>query len=39
VAFDFEFIALAIKLGTKLVTADKKPLRAFPRPAVLFAAR
>lgn len=29
-AYDCEFIALAIKLGTKLVTADKKLLRAFP---------
>ena len=29
-AYDCEFIALAIKLGTKLVTADKKVLRAFP---------
>ncbi len=29
-AYDCEFIALAIKLTTKLVTADKKLLRAFP---------
>jgi len=29
-AYDCEFIALAIKLGRKLVTADKKLLRAFP---------
>ena len=29
-AYDCEFIALAIKLDTKLVTADKKMLRAFP---------
>ena len=29
-AYDCEFIALAIKLDTKLVTADKKVLRAFP---------
>ena len=29
-AYDCEFVALAIKLGTKLVTADKKLLRAFP---------
>jgi predicted nucleic acid-binding protein len=29
-AYDCEFIALAIKLHTKLVTADKKLLRAFP---------
>lgn len=29
-AYDCEFIALAIRLNTKLVTADKKLLRAFP---------
>ena len=29
-AYDCEFIALAIKLDTKLVTADKKVLTAFP---------
>lgn len=29
-AYDCEFIALAIKLDTKLVTADKKVLSAFP---------
>lgn len=29
-AYDCEFMALAIKLNTKLVTADKKLLRAFP---------
>lgn len=29
-AYDCEFVALAIKLDTKLVTADKKLLRAFP---------
>ena len=29
-AYDCEFVALAIKLDTKLVTADKKVLRAFP---------
>ena len=29
-AYDCEFIALAIKLNTRLVTADKKLLRAFP---------
>jgi predicted nucleic acid-binding protein len=32
-AYDCEFIALAIKLDTKLVTADKKLLRAFPKRA------
>ncbi len=29
-AYDCEFIALAIKLGIKLVTMDKELLRAFP---------
>jgi len=29
-AYDCEFIALAIKLNTKLVTADKQLLRSFP---------
>ena len=29
-AYDCEFIALATKLNTKLVTADKKLLRSFP---------
>lgn len=33
-AYDCEFIALAIKLETKLVTMDKKLLRAFPKHAV-----
>lgn len=33
-AYDCEFIALAVKLGTKLVTMDKKLLRAFPARAV-----
>ena len=38
-AYDCEFIALAIKLDTRLVTMDKKLLRAFPHHAVgLFAA-
>ncbi len=32
-AYDCEFIALAIKLGTKLVTMDQKLLRTFPRHA------
>jgi len=30
-AYDCEFIALAMKLDTKLVTLDKKLLRAFPK--------
>jgi predicted nucleic acid-binding protein len=37
-AYDCEFIALAIKLNTKLVTVDKKLLRAFPTRAVALAA-
>ena len=32
-AYDCEFIALAIQLDTKLVTLDKKLLRAFPQRA------
>lgn len=37
-AYDCEFVALAMKLGTKLVTMDGKVLRSFPSIAVaLFA--
>ncbi len=32
--YDCEFIALSMKLDTKLVTMDKKLLRAFPKRAV-----
>lgn len=32
-AYDCEFVALAMQLGTKLVTADKKLLRSFPEHA------
>ena len=37
-AYDCEFIALAMRLETKLVTMDKKLLRAFPKTAVPLAA-
>ena len=33
-AYDCEFIALAMKLDTKLITMDKKLLRAFPKRAI-----
>lgn len=33
-AYDCEFIALALRLETRLVTMDKKLLRAFPKVAV-----
>ena len=34
-AYDCEFIALAMRLDTKLVTMDKKLLRAFPKRAIV----
>lgn len=37
-AYDCEFVALAMSLGTKLVTADKKLLKAFPAHAVALSA-
>jgi predicted nucleic acid-binding protein len=37
-AYDCEFIALATKLDTKLVTMDKKLLRAFPKRAIALSA-
>lgn len=36
-AYDCEFIALAERLDTKLITMDKKLLRAFPKCAVALA--
>ncbi|MYM70104.1 hypothetical protein GTP45_25105 [Pseudoduganella sp. FT55W] len=33
-AYDCEFVALALMLGTKLVTMDKKLSRAFPQATV-----
>ena len=33
-ACDCEFVALAMRLGTKLITMDSKLLRAFPRHTV-----
>ena len=37
-AYDCEFIALAMKLDTKLITLDKKLLRAFPKRAIALSA-
>ncbi|MBP9713811.1 MAG: type II toxin-antitoxin system VapC family toxin [Sterolibacterium sp.] len=37
-AYDCEFIALATKLNTKLVTADKKLLRSFPTHTIALTA-
>lgn len=37
-AYDCEFIALAMKLDTKLVTMDKKLLRAFPQRTIALSA-
>lgn len=37
-AYDCEFIALAVKLNTTLVTADKKLLQEFPTRAVALSA-
>jgi predicted nucleic acid-binding protein len=37
-AYDCKFIALAMKLDTKLITMDKKLLRAFPKRAIALSA-
>ena len=37
-AYDCEFIALAIKLDTKLVTMDEKLLQAFPTRTIALSA-
>lgn len=37
-AYDCEFVALALKLDIKLVTMDKKLLRAFPKRTVALSA-
>lgn len=37
-AYDCEFIALAMKLDTTLVTMDEKLLRAFPKRAMALVA-
>ena len=37
-AYDCEFVALAVQLGTKVVTMDKKLLRAFPKQTAALAA-
>lgn len=38
-AYDCEFVALATRLGTKLITMDGKVLRAFPDIAVALVAK
>lgn len=37
-AYDREFVALAVKLETKLITMDPKLLRAFPTRAIALTA-
>jgi predicted nucleic acid-binding protein len=37
-ACDCEFVALAMRLGVKVVTMDAKLLKAFPRHAVALSA-
>jgi predicted nucleic acid-binding protein len=38
-AYDCEFVALAMSLGTRLVTMDGRVLRAFPESAVALSSR
>jgi len=37
-AYDCEFVSVAMRLGVKLLTADAKVLKAFPRHTMAFAA-
>jgi predicted nucleic acid-binding protein len=37
-AYDCEFVAVAMRLGVKLLTADKRVLQAFPAHTTAFAA-
>ena len=37
-AYDCEFVSVAIRLGVKLLTADKKVLKAFPNNTTAFSA-
>ena len=37
-AYDCEFVSVAMRLGIKLLTADKKVLKAFPGHTVAFSA-
>ena len=37
-AYDCEFVSVAMRLGVKLLTADKKVLKAFPAHTVAFSA-
>lgn len=37
-AYDCEFVSVAMRLGVKLLTADKKVLKAFPGHTVAFSA-
>jgi predicted nucleic acid-binding protein len=37
-AYDCEFVSVAMRLGVKLLTADSKVLKAFPRVTVAFSA-